>query len=178
MKKIVLILVAALAVLCAVSCEKEEQGFRIDGTTWYAEDASVSGDDMSAMSVMLAFTESEAVFNILYLRLYPETGTMMINIFYDYDFDAPTGRIAMRGKRGDVWIDDSQMSFEELGYKVEDAYALLDEELMTLSVSMQFGTVTLFPYEEETKSLDGELSGSGSVGQITLDVRELAIRAL
>lgn len=176
MKRIILILVAAMAVLCAVSCEKEEQGFRIDGTTWYAEDASVSGDDMSAMSVMLAFTESEAVLNLLYLRLYPETGTMMINIFYDYDFDAPTGRVAMRGKRGDVWIDDVTASFDDIGYTVEDATAVLDEELMTLRVSMQFGTVILILYEEDTKSKSDNPWDFKDIGQISIDVNELQIR--
>lgn len=174
MKRFVFLLAIIIATISLTSCEKEENGFLLNGTTWYAEDANVDDDfTMTGMSVMLNFTEHEAIFNIMYMEIYPSSTAMMINIFYDYNFDAPTGKVTMRGKRGDVWIDNMSATFEDLGYTVDDAIAVLNEELMTLRVTMQFGTITLIPYEEETKSLNEELYEFENIGQININLKEL-----
>ena len=154
MKKIVLILAAAMAVTaCSEKPTDVEESFSIVDTFWF--NSTKSGlvgtglgfyDDGDALLIMM---ESPSTYMVCY---------------YDYIFDSAKNEFLLYGNGGFVYADGYIEDIADRGYSLNDAGGIIDLSSMTLDLYMNYGESDesyygMFEYTEDDMSDDLPKSG-------------------
>lgn len=155
MKKIVLILAAAMAVMsCSEKPTEVEEPFSIVDTFWFNDTNS------GYIGTGLGFYEG----NEALIMWITSPSRYMVGI-YDYVYHADRKEFFLYGKKGYVYVDGYTEDIADRGYSLNDAGGTIDLSSMTLDLYMNYDEPDenffgVFEYTEDDLSDDLPKSGN------------------